>query len=119
MSGRVPPSSRAKARRASNPTLGDAARRAALIYERFTGHYADEAQRVNFKVPRAVAEIGTCDGILYTTVRDGKTEHYKHEFAATDKPLMCVSEDGRQLLLIGGRYKFTARGIVDTSDKSK
>jgi hypothetical protein len=101
----------------ANPGLATAARRAALIYERFTGHYADEARRVSLAVPKAAAEIGTCDGILYTTVRDGKTEHYKHEFAARDKPLLAVSPDGRQLLLIGGHYRFTARGIVDRSDR--
>jgi hypothetical protein len=100
-------------------SVATAARRAALIYERFTGHYADEARRVTVPVPKAAAEIGTCDGILYTTVRDGKTEHYKHEFAAHDKPLLAVSPDGRQLLLIGGHYRFTARGIVDRSDRKE
>ena len=63
--------------------------------------------------------IGECDGVLYTTVRDGKIEHYIHEFADSDKPMLAVSPNGRQLILIGGRYKFTERGIVDTSDKSE
>ena len=61
--------------------------------------------------------IGECDGVLYTTVRDGVTERYIHEFASGDKPLLCVSPNGKQMLFVGGRYVFTERGIVDLSDK--
>ena len=62
--------------------------------------------------------VGTCDGVLYTTVRDGRKEKYIHKFKADDAPLLVVSPDGRQLMLIGGRFRFTERGIVDRSDRS-
>ena len=68
-------------------------------------------------LPKVAAVIGECDGVLYTTVRDGVTERYIHEFRKADKPLLCVSPDGRQILLVGGRYRFTEAGIVDASDK--
>ena len=55
-------------------------------------------------------------GVLYTTVRDGKEEKYIHQFKAKDKPLLCVTPDGTQILLVGGAYDFTERGIVDRSD---
>lgn len=114
MSGNVPPSSRAAWRR---PTA-NAKQRAALLYERFTGHDVDTERVVEVPdLPAVVAEIGECDAISYTTRRDGKVEHYIHEFAQADKPLLCVSPDGRQILLIGGRYLFTERGIVDKSDR--
>lgn len=114
MSGRVPPSSRAKSRGYSADEVG----RAVRLYERFTGHDAEELGVFNIPdLPATATVIGECDGVLYTTVRDGKTEQYIHEFRAKDKPLLCVSPDGRQLILVGGRYVFTEKGIVDKSDR--
>ena len=68
-------------------------------------------------LPKVAAVIGECDGVLYTTVRDGVKERYIHEFRKGDKPLLCVSPDGRQILLVGGAYRFTEAGIVDDSDR--
>jgi len=119
MSGSVPPSSRAKGRnlRRAAPARGDVAR-ASDLSERFTGHDAEELGTVKVNpLPKVAAVIGECDGVLYTTVRDGVQERYIHEFAKRDKPLLCVSPDGRQILLVGGRYRFTEAGIVDASDK--
>ena len=114
MSGRVPPGSRANSRRVSEMMRAAPAdvKRAALLRERFTGE--DTTPLGVFEVPplpKAVAVIGECDGILYTTVRDGQKERYIHEFNSKDKPLLCAAPDGRQILLIGGRYVFTDRGI--------
>jgi len=58
-------------------------------------------------------KIGKCDGVLYTTVRDGVTEKYIHEFKKAARPVLVASFDGKQLLLIGGSFDFTDRGIVD------
>lgn len=113
MSGKVPPSSRAR----RPPRQGDDITRAADLYERFTGHDAQNATRVQVQpLPRVAAVIGPCDGVLYTTVRDGRTEKYIHKFRKADKPLLCVSPDGLRILLVGGRYRFTSAGIVDDSD---
>lgn len=116
MSGSVPPSSRARGRRA-NPPAGDL-ERARDLYERFSGHDPEELGRVRVPaLPKVAAVIGECDGVLYTTVRDGVKERYIHEFRKGDKPLLCVSPDGRQILLVGGAYRFTEAGIVDDSDR--
>lgn len=120
MSGKVPPSSAARRRRASVSGLDSEARRAALRYERFTGHdvgHAEVAEIPWMKRNTALTVIGRCDGVLYETVRDGRTERYIHEFAKGDAPLLCVDASGRQLFLIGGRYDFTEKGIVDASDE--
>lgn len=114
MSGRVPPSSRSHVRRRAKSS----AQRAALLAERFTGHDAEILADIEVDpLPDAVAVIGECDAVCYTTVRDGRRESYIHEFRSRDKPLLAVSPDGRRLLLIGGRYLFTERGIVDRSDR--
>lgn len=118
MSGRVHPSSRASSRRKISADKN--VQRAALLYERFTGHEADEAVKINVpSTPREAVCIGDVDGILYTTIRDGKVEQYIHKFAKNDRPLFCVTSNGKQILFVGGRYTFTERGIVDKSDKSR
>jgi hypothetical protein len=115
MSGQVPPSSRAgKSRR----QIRSEADRAADLVERFKGHDAEVLGKVTLPpIPSHLAVIGELDGVLYTTQRDGVIEKYIHKFAAGDKPLLCVAPDGSQLHLVGGRYVFTERGIVDLSDR--
>lgn len=94
-------------------------RRAASLYERFSGHQAEQLGKLQVRaLPRVGVAIGEVDGILYTALRDGQVEKYIHKFAAKDKPLFVVSPDGRQLLMVGGNYDFTERGIVDHSDPS-
>lgn len=115
MSGRVPPSSRAKSRPRKYPSRDTHA--AAGIYERFCGHEAEIVGRARMTIPRAVAVIGTLDAVEYTTVRDGETQRFRHPFHVRDRPLLCVGPGGKPLFVIGGRYRFTERGIVDKSDK--
>lgn len=115
MSGGVPPSSRARSR--SKLSASPDVQKAARLYERFTGHEAEGIGRVKIKpMPKVGVCVGSVDGILYTTVRDGVEEKYIHKFRAKDKPLFVVSPDGKQLLMVGGAYDFTERGIVDRSD---
>lgn len=116
MSGKVPPSSRAKSR--PPISLRKDVQRAARLYEKFTGHEAEAVGRVNIPpIPKTMVSVGEVDGVLYTTIRDGKVEKYIHKFAAKDKPLLCVSPDGKSIYFVGGRYTFTERGIVDMSDR--
>lgn len=116
MSGRVPPSSRARSRRKpADPSL----RQAADLFERFSGHEATHVERVDVPaLPREAVFVGLLDGVLYTAVRDGVRERYIHKFRLRDRPVLAVSGDGRQLLVLGGGYTFTERGIVDSSDPS-
>lgn len=123
MSGKVPPSSRSIARGASRrviPRSGgkrEQIARAADLFERFTGMDAEEIGSVNVpEIPPVGVAVGTLDGVLYTTVRDGVTEKYIHKFKAKDRPLLVVSPDGKSMFIVGGRYDFTERGIVDASD---
>lgn len=88
--------------------------RAAALYQDFTGHAARVLARIKKPVyPDAVVVIGECDGLLYTTVRDGEVESYIHRFRKKSRPLLCCSEDGHTLYLLGGAYRFTDRGIID------
>jgi hypothetical protein len=89
-------------------------RKAAQLYEDFSGHDAEIVGKVKISDnPKVAIAVGEIEAIMYNTVRDGKKERYIHKFRASARPLFCVSFDGKQLLLVGGEYDFTERGIVD------
>lgn len=86
----------------------------AALYEDFTGHDAEEMGMFDLgPIPKVAVVVGELEAVIYNTVRDGKHERYIHKFKARARPMFAVSPDGRQLLLLGGDYDFTERGIVD------
>jgi hypothetical protein len=105
----VPPSSRIQVRELYGKEYDEAMR----LFADFTGHEGEPWAKARVKLPKAAMVIGRCDGVLYTTVRDGKTEKYIHRFKANSAPILCASPDGCQLFLFGGSFRFTDRGIVD------
>jgi hypothetical protein len=106
-------------RPATSRALAAELERGARRLQSFTGRKAEPLATVEApRIPKVGLVVGTCDGILYTTVRDGREEKYIHKFKASDKPMMVVSPNGSQIFLIGGRFRFTERGIVDASDRS-
>lgn len=108
--------------RARNPVPASSVQRrveqAGSLYQRFSGHAPELIGR--FDRPKrsdVLVAIGRVDGIMYSTVRDGKLQKFIHEFARTARPLFAVSHDGKQLEMLGGAYDFTARGIVDRTGR--
>ncbi len=99
--------------RGTNPVPRSAIAEASHLYQQFTGHEATHYQKIPLNTPKAALQVGSCDGILYTTVRDGVTEHYIHKFKKSAQPVLAASSDGKQLFLLGGNFNFTERGIVD------
>ena len=82
-------------------------------FKDFTGHDVVNEDVVTVNTPSVGFKVGLCDGILYTTVRDGVTEHYIHKFKKRSRPQLVANYNGNALYLIGGKYRFTERGIVD------
>lgn len=106
----VPKSSRSDKQR----SVKNQREQAELLYEKFTGHEPGDYVLIDKPVyPDVMSVIGDIDGILYTTVRDGVTEKYIHKFKKNSRPLFCVSPDGLSIHVIGGRYEFGERGIID------
>lgn len=68
---------------------------------------------VQVSIPAALMVVGHVDGIDYTTTHGRKSVAYRHEFAPGSRPLLCASPDGKQMFLLGGRFQFGERGIVD------
>jgi hypothetical protein len=83
------------------------------LFEDFTGDKPEYIDTVKLPIDTVCMAIGHCDGILYTTVREGQTEEYIHKFKKGARPVLAVSSDGKQLYLLGGDYRFTDRGIED------
>lgn len=63
--------------------------------------------------------MGHVEFIGYVTTHRGKTHLYIHEFAPGSRPLMTAGPHRNQLLLIGGRYRVTSRGIVDLDARGR
>lgn len=60
--------------------------------------------------PDVLLNVGKVSGIMYVT-EDG--EQYFHEFSEKARPQFAVSPDGKMLVMLGGAFQFTERGIVD------
>lgn len=92
--------------------------KAERLFEAFTGHSSDNQYRLTgLQMPKVACVVGELDALLYTTMRDGKVERYTHTFNQRDKAILCASPDGRQILILGGHFRWTARGIVDRHGK--
>jgi hypothetical protein len=76
-------------------------------FNREEPHYIDKIYIPDFS---ELIFVGPCLDISYHA-RDG--HDYRHEFRKKSRPDLCVTPDGLQLVLIGGNYQFTGRGITD------
>jgi hypothetical protein len=101
--------------RRKNPEKREGLKRAARLLKDFSGHDPSEVLQISEPDVREGLVIGTLDAVPYTTVRDGKTQSYLHEFGKSSRPLLVASSDGKRLRVVGGRFQFTEAGIEDRS----
>jgi hypothetical protein len=87
--------------------------KASRLFADVRGEQPGSIIRAPLRNPKTALVVGELDGVLYTTIRDGKEERYIHEFKANSRPLLAASYDGKTIHIVGGRYEFTERGIVD------
>lgn len=104
----------ARGERRKNPR-GDrrAIEEAADLFRAFREEEPGRVTKLRRELPTAAAVMGDLVGVIYRTSHAGKLRKYVHEFAAHAQPALLASSDGRQLLIEGGQYRVTARGIVD------
>lgn len=83
----------------------------------FSGHEPGKVIETIIPSVKTGLVIGELDLIGYRTKRDGidggRLVRYGHQFGKKSRPLLAVSKDGTQLLIVGGRYEFTEAGIED------
>ena len=88
-------------------------RQARQLFKDFRGDAPAGVKRVKLPTPKTGLVVGKLDGVLYTTVRDGQTEKYIHKFKRASRPTLVSSNDGKTLIIVGGRFRFTDAGIED------
>jgi hypothetical protein len=94
-------------------------KKALALYKEFREAKPKRAFAVEIEIPTALMSMGNIRFIGYDTTRNGKTELYKHDFAAGSRPVLCADGEVGQLFIIGGRYHVTPRGIVDIDAKGQ
>jgi hypothetical protein len=90
--------------------MGQAARRLSEFVGREIGEFVEVKINPDYNVGYVLGEIPE---LHYIAERDGEVFHFDHKFKAASRPLLVVSFDGKQLMIAGGRYSVTDRGIVD------
>jgi hypothetical protein len=103
----------AKARVRKNPSRRDATERADDLLASFTGERATKELKVSARPIKTGLVVGKLSGVMYEATRDGVTDQYFHKFKKSARPLLISDHDGSQLGIVGGRFRFTERGIVD------
>jgi hypothetical protein len=83
------------------------------LYDRFHGFPARSLRRLRCrrKMPDVLVDLGDLHAIVYRSDRGtpGRPRTYVH--ALESPPKLACDVSGRQLYILGGRYRVTARGI--------
>lgn len=94
-----------------SPAIEEAAKK----LEDFSGYPATKIIETTMPAVKVGLVIGELDLIGYRTKRKGieknRIVRWGHKFGRPSRPLLAVSKDGKQLLIVGGRYEFTEAGI--------
>lgn len=90
--------------------MSEAARRLSEFVGREIGTFTEVKVNTDYDVGY---ELGEIPELHYIAERDGEIFHFHHKFKKASRPLLIVSFDGKQLIIAGGRYNVTDRGIVD------
>jgi hypothetical protein len=96
----------------NNPSVREIAQ-AENLFRDFSGHEPTRQTKVRVEPMRTALEVGSLAGVMYEATRDGEKELYLHRFKKSSRPLLIANHDGSQLGIVGGRFQFTDRGIVD------
>jgi hypothetical protein len=89
--------------------------RAADTFEAFTGRAATHKTTHKIPTPKTGFALGPLVGVIYRASRedDGGTFEYLHRFRKSSQPLLIASDDGKQLVISGGEFQVTEKGIED------
>ena len=97
---------------ATTGALSSAVQDASALYRRFTSAPPRSVQRVSHRrvMPGVVVELGQLVALMYRSDKwVGHPRTYIHYME--DPPRLVADVTGRQLFVVGGSYRITARGI--------
>jgi len=89
------------------------------LFRAFHEREPDDDEIVSVALDKSVPAliVGELEGVIYRASGDGKK--YIHPFAKHARPVLASSFDGKQLYVLAGAYRFTARGIVDAPKRKR
>jgi hypothetical protein len=90
-----------------------AVQRAAKLFKGFRLRGPRDVTSVRAELPPAVIVMGELRGLAYEMPRGDRQVLYWHEFADGSSPTLAAGPERCELVLLGGRYRVTSRGIVD------
>jgi hypothetical protein len=93
--------------------------RAAQLFRGFRESEPGKVTRLELRLPRAAMVVGELHAIAYSTDHGGKREQYLHQFKRGARPVLLAAHDGRSLIIYGGNFVFSERGIVDKGGRSR
>lgn len=104
------------AKRKGKPAAGNSAavEQAARLFREFRDDEPGRVTELQISLPKAAMVIGELELVGYRTDHAGKAERYIHKFKPGARPAFLASADGRMLIILPGKFRFTPRGIVDT-----
>lgn len=86
---------------------------AAALFSRFHRLRPDRVLRMRYRrvMPRVLVQLGRLRGVIYSAQKDcrGRPKTYIHFMERP--PLLACDTRGRQMYILGGRYRVTSRGI--------
>lgn len=85
-------------------------KRATRLYQAFHEQAPRKNEIIRLNNDVELVAIGECTRISYLTPENVE---YMHKFKKKSRPTLAVSDDGKQLYLVKGKYRFTDRGIED------
>lgn len=101
----------------ANPSLRPDLEEAARKLQDFSGYPVRKVLKVRAARGGPGLVIGEIQHLSYIAKREGiagsKPAEYEHAFSKRSRPLLAVTQDGKQLHIVGGRYEFTEAGIED------
>lgn len=86
---------------------------AVKLFRGFRERDPERAKKIDLVVPDALMIVGHCEFIGYRSSHGNSPALYRHDFAKGSRPLLAAGPEVGQLFLIGDRFVFTDRGIVD------
>lgn len=83
------------------------------LLSNFTGIDDIESQHIELPHDDIVIELGTIEAIIYKAYDEGELKKFIHTFKKSSRPVLAVSDSGKQLYILAGKYIVTERGIED------
>ena len=100
-------------RAASAPGAGAGLREGGALFERFHQFAPPSVLRVRCRrlMPRVLVHVGELRGLIYRSDRGCRAQPRTYVHFLESPARLACDAGGRQLFIVGGRYRVTRRGI--------